>query len=484
MRNAFQFLLLAIAERLTSKAYVLLFSIVAVLILYGAVEGESLFWLVASFVGARCAYLAVQIVGKQQNPGDWQDLGERNHRSRLEQTIECAGLLAFCLLTPSVWVLYTHEIASLHTYQSWPAVVVTLLGLILYLLPFAVSSPGAPLRHIWWGLPLLPAAMLLIAGIQLRHPYLNPVNPDHVKLAAERVLALDDGILAGRHYEWVTAYANMLDEHGSPDQAIRFYLDSLRLNPNQEDVRKRLAALSPEIGRNKYLSDTSAPNSPHDPYWVPGHMIAPLPRCELDKYMEEITRTTIVIMRAGKLISDSLVDAVGDVIARELDIPVCTVPQPIPLPPHTRVRGLVVGRQWEVYSLVDAVKDYTSPLPQAPLRFLILTSADIYKGEANFVFAVSWLNGAALVSIARFGDLVKEQHLVEYRTAKQSLSSIMKSFGVPASTDVNSVLSYAQSVEEHDRKGNRASAEAMVIFRENLRALDAEWNAYRSASLK
>src|SRR5688500_15516077 len=113
--------------------------------------------------------------------------------------------------------------------------------------------------------------MLLIAGIQLRHPYLNPVNPDHVKLAAERVLALDDGILAGRHYDWVTDYANMLDEHGSPDQAIRFYLDSLRLNPNQEDVRKRLAALSPEIGRNKYLSDTSALKSPHDPYWALGY---------------------------------------------------------------------------------------------------------------------------------------------------------------------------------------------------------------------
>jgi hypothetical protein len=89
-----------------------------------------------------------------------------------------------------------------------------------------------------------------------------------------------------------------------------------------------------------------------------------------------------------------------------------------------------------------------------------------------------------IVSTARFDDPVNEQRLVEYRAAKQSLSSTLKSFGVPESADVNSVLSYAQSVEEHDRKGNRPSAEAMAIFRENLRLLDAKWKAYKNTSLK
>jgi hypothetical protein len=89
-----------------------------------------------------------------------------------------------------------------------------------------------------------------------------------------------------------------------------------------------------------------------------------------------------------------------------------------------------------------------------------------------------------LVSTARFGDPVNEQRLVEYRTAKQSLSSTLKSFGVPESADANSVLSYAGSVEEHDRKGNRPSAEALAIFRGNLQSLDEAWNAYKHASLK
>jgi len=39
----------------------------------------------------------------------------------------------------------------------------------------------------------------------------------------------------------------------------------------------------------------------------------------------------------------------------------------------------------------------------------------------------------------------------------------LKSFGVPESADINCVLSYAQSVEEHDRKGNRPSAEAIIF---------------------
>lgn len=219
MRKALLSFLLAIVEPLTERGYALLIGVIIALILYGVVEGASLFWLVASFVGARSAYLVAQV------------LGETSRRSRLEQMIECAGLLAFCLLAPLVWILYTREIVSLRANNGWTVVVVDLLGLILYLIPFAVSSPGAPLRRIWWGLPLWPATMLLIAGIQLRHPYLNPVNPDRVALAAERVLALRDGITAGQHYDWVTAHARMLDEQGNPEAAIRFYLDALRLNP-------------------------------------------------------------------------------------------------------------------------------------------------------------------------------------------------------------------------------------------------------------
>ncbi|MEO6823782.1 MAG: hypothetical protein ABI167_03475 [Nitrosospira sp.] len=248
-------------------------------------------------------------------------------------------------------------------------------------------------------------------------------------------------------------------------------------------MRERLAALSPEIERYEHLSDTTPPLKSHDPYWAQEHIVAPLPRCELDKRMEELDRTTIVILRAGELVSDSLVDAVGDVIARELDIPVCTVPRPIPLPSYTRYRGLVDGGQWSVSSMAAAVESYLDFSFRAPLRFLVLTSADIYNGNAHYVFATSWLNGGILVSMARFGDPVNEQRLVEYRTAKQSLSSTLKSFDVPESTDVNSVLSYARSVEEHDRKGNRPSAEAMAIFRENLRLLDTGWKAYKNTSL-
>ncbi|MEO6823783.1 MAG: hypothetical protein ABI167_03480 [Nitrosospira sp.] len=134
---------------------------------------------------------------------------------------------------------------SLRFSQGWPTVVAALLGLLLYLLPFAVSSPGARLRLIWWGFPLLPAAMLLIAGIQDRHRYLNPLNPHRVMLAAERVLALGDGIVAGQHYDWVTAFARTLDEHGNPAEAVIYYRDALRLNPTRKMCESGLPRYRP-----------------------------------------------------------------------------------------------------------------------------------------------------------------------------------------------------------------------------------------------
>src|SRR5262249_14921683 len=130
---------------------------------------------------------------------------------------------------------------------------------------------------------------------------------------------------------------------------------------------------------------------------------------------------------------------------------------------------------------VTAFTEYASPLPQAPIRFVLLTSADLYDGVANFVFAVSYLNWGALVSTARFGDPARDQRRVMHRVAKQSLASLMKALGVPASSDINCVTSYPGSLDEFDVKGNRPNAESLAIFRENLRRLDEQWTAHRKA---
>ena len=60
-------------------------------------------------------------------------------------------------------------------------------------------------------------------AIETRHPYLNPFNPDHNRLAAERVLALKNNVVAGRNADWVLRYARQLDERGDTQQAIHFY---------------------------------------------------------------------------------------------------------------------------------------------------------------------------------------------------------------------------------------------------------------------
>lgn len=130
---------------------------------------------------------------------------------------------------------------------------------------------------------------------------------------------------------------------------------------------------------------------------------------------------------------------------------------------------------------MDAFRSYAGPLPKAPIRFVVLTSVDLYHGDANFVFAVGYRSWGALVSTARFGDPAKEQARVAHRAAKESLGVLVKSFGVPTSTDVNCVTSYTRTLDEFDRKGNRLSAESFGIFRQALRSIDQQWAAYREA---
>jgi predicted Zn-dependent protease len=523
MREALLSLLSTTTGWLTNRLLVILIAAIVVLTLYGIVEEERLLWLVVSFVGARAAYLIAQIARKPPTSADWQSLNRRlvsefssakaraaaarklkvaesatpeeladalvaaeqskwaHRRPRVEQAIECAGLFGYCLALPAAAVLYGDEIVSLRLHQDWRGLSVVLAGTALYWMPFLISRAGTKLRVFWWGLPLAPATVLVICGVQFKHPYLNPFNPDRLALAAQRVLALRDNILAGQHYDWVSRYARTLEARGDTAAAARYYQESLRLNPYQKDVLERLALLSPDSsGTPTHAGSGSALGSPREPYWAPGQAITPLPRCALDKSLESIGRSTIAIVRAGD-IGERVIDATGDVLRRELGVPVCAVPGAMPLPPHTRVRGLMGGPQWSVVSLVRAFSDYTTPLPRAPVRYLLLTSADIYNGEANYLFAMSFPWGA-LVSTARFGDPVREQRLFEYRVAKQSLSSAMKAFGVPTSPDANSVTSYAQSLDEHDAKGNRPNAEARSIFQDNLSKMDAEWSTRQRAT--
>ena len=76
---------------------------------------------------------------------------------------------------------------------------------------------------------------------------------------------------------------------------------------------------------------------------------------------------------------------------------------------------------------------------------------------------------------------VGDRALLCHRIAKQSLSAIIKSFGLQPSTDRRCVTSYPASIGELDAKGNRPLPATREAFDAKLRKLNEPWQRYRAA---
>lgn len=510
---------------LTQRVATALLVALAMLVLYGAVPEQKIAVVLLAFVAARGLVLGAEALRRPRTAADWAALSasllqhygtapreavERDARaqalplsasssdvaaaalaaaqrayvpprSRGALTCEAVGLLTFGVLIPADAVLYTREFVSWRASQEWLGVGVVALAVALYAWP--LLWPGTARadrrRALWWTLPFVPALALLCLGIAVRHPYLNPLRADRAKLAAERVLALEDNIVSGQHADWVFAYADEVRRGGDSTKAIELYRQGLRLRPGDEAAQALLEGLT-QKGAPLQIDDGVRQAVARSPLLMDGEPVAPRTRCAIDAKLGEIDRTVIVIVPIGEL-PDGLADTVGMVIERELSVPTCVATNPVSLPPHTRTRGLVFGQQWNRQAMLQAFHAHTRPLPVSPAKYLLLTAADIYSDSSNFVFSSSYSWGA-LVSCARFGDLEVAPAEVFARTAKQSLGALVKTFQVPMSSDRNCVTSYSAGLEEFDAKGNRPNPESLLLFQRNLRARDRGWVAHRSAS--
>ena len=401
-------------------------------------------------------------------------------RPKRELGAEVFGVIAFAILIPLNIALYTRDFFSLRAPQGWEGAVVAVFCLALYAWPHRwLKSPDcSDVRIWWWALPFVLALPLLNHAVETRHPYLNPFNPDHNRLAAERVLALKNKIVAGRHADWVLRYARQLDKRGESQQAIHFYREALRLDANNRQVYARLAALEAQLSGGPVENLVKPAVLSSAPYWIADKPVTKSPRRRIDSQLESVEGCTVVIVPVGE-VSDKLLDAVGYVIHNELDLPVYISTNPVPLPPHTRVRGLVTGPQWEHSSLVHAFTNATKFHPHAPIKYVLITPADIYVEGANYVFSITY-NWGALVSSARFGEPNGDDFLLRQRTAKQTLCALIKSFNVPISPDRNCVTSYTHDLKEFDMKGNRPNAETLKLFRQAVADLNSRWQRHKA----
>ncbi len=396
-----------------------------------------------------------------------QRAGYRPPRAKGELTVEAIGLATFLLLLPLATALWTLTYVSTALPFSWGAFLVVAVCAAAYGLPFRLwkrRRRWSGRRRLWWAVPVVPAVVLCVAGIDLRHPYLSPLQPERLRLEAERVLALDNIVVAGRHADVVARYARHLEAGGRPEEAVAYYHAALRLNPGDASVRTRLLALEGGSAPDERNLGADGPAPTAEPP-APGR---------IDASLESVDGVIVVVLAVGPVPPD-VRTAVARSVWRELNLPVVMVDAAVTLPPHDRRRGLAVGRQWEVEAIAKAFVDSVAAFPRAPVRYVVLTPVDIYGPGMNFVFSTTYQWGC-VVSTARYdapGGTVAE------RTAKQTLCALIKAFGVPPSTNQKCVTSYSRSLDEFDRKGDRPAAGTLGRFREQVEALDRAWHAHR-----
>jgi len=338
---------------------------------------------------------------------------------------DATGTVGFLLLLPVLMTLDSSDFVSWR--GGYTAIHAAVFGacLALYAVPLLPPMRRAPTYApwLWWGCPLLYLIPALLVSISDRHPYLIPWNTDRKRLFAERLLATRDGVTISSEAHLLVDYAEELAAKGETPKAIKYCQYAVRMSPGLPQGLALLEKLGASIPR----SEPEAP--PHAPYFDPFTAIPKAPRTNVGFELERIDRCTVVLVSMGRF-DDETLDFVAAVLTQQIRMPVLVYDRVLQIPEHTRTRGLVGGRQWEVQALVKVLEaEFDRPMPAAPLRYILLTTADMYAGDANFVFAHTFPWGA-IVSSARF-TIGADVTTIRHRLAKQSLSVTMKSFGVP-----------------------------------------------------
>lgn len=389
---------------------------------------------------------------------------------------ECVGLAGYLIILPITLFLWRDDFFSFRRYSSWMDISVLLGSALLYGAPHWRSfrqSSWTLLRRMWWWAPALVLVLITPQLVSEKHPYLNPFQPDRQRLAAEKIMSLRDNILAESHADWLTDYAQALASKGEKAEAIRVCEHALRLRPGMPQAERLLAQLGASPIPSKPLIAPDAPYFPSD------SALPSATRTAIGPGLETVSGCTLVLISMGNL-SDDVMDYVAAVLHRECGISVLVYERAIPLPEHTRRRGLIGGAQWSYESLVNALQqELGNRWPRAPIRYLVLTSADLYLGDANFVFSGS-AEWGGIVAAGQFLNADKEAGLLKHRLAKQSLSALIKSVGVAPSGDRRCVTSYPANVRELDEKGNRPLPSTLEAFQNKVREINAGWEQHRA----
>lgn len=385
----------------------------------------------------------------------------------------CAFLLALMLTSPVV---------TWSGYDRGPASLALGAGIVLHFaanwIPAARPGRRILVRAVLFAAVLGPT--FLVA--KERHPYLLASGAEHRRMIAERVWSLGFSIEAGRHAGLLVDYARDLEAERRWTDAATVYQRALALDALLVAGHEGLARAHEALGDAAASAEARlAARAAADQMNSNAAGVAveeeigkadPLPAFD----WRPAERLRVCLVPIGR-VPDRLLDVAGNRLARELGVEVYRwTDTPPPLPEAGRKAGLLGDPQWSPVPLYQAfldrlrVEEERGRQVRGAWQFLLVTDADLYTPDANFVFAVSFpVHG--VVSFARFGDERDERR--SERLAKQMMATAIKCFGVRQAGRADCVTAYVRSVDELDRKPMQPAGPTKADYLRRVAAWEA-----------
>lgn len=326
---------------------------------------------------------------------------------------------------------------------------------------------------------------VVIVSLQVareKHPYLLTSGATHRRELAGRVWELGHSVEAGRYAVHLVDYGKDLEAERRWEDAETIYRRALELDAFMAEAHAGMARVQDARGRPGLATESrrlagelagvarrSRPTVSTDvEFEAPS-----LPRFD----WQARTRLGICLVPVGE-VDAALVNDAGARLARELGVEVYRWDgAAIPLPAAGRKSAVLGDRQWEPESLMRVFADQIRGEAlngrelRGPWQFLLVTEADLYLPDVNFVFAVSYpVHG--VVSAARMGRR-DDPRMVE-RLGKQLTATAIKCFGVRQADRPDCVTAYVRSVDELDRRPAGPSPTTRAEYRGKVTAWERD----------
>lgn len=450
---------------MTPLDYIRLVLLIIGLVLWGTIPRDGTIFLLSLFVLWRLEHI---ISLPSKGLGKWF----KSRRAKWELV-----LLPFTMgLLPFMIALLATDIFSRQRSDDYRAILVVIAAAVIHLGLVRLSRHSLTLAKLSGLALIIIVSVSTVRLIHTKHPYLNPFEPERKRLLAERVLSLQNNVVAESHVGYVFAYADELYGEGQLEEALRFYQQGLHLGPEHADVHLRVAEILERFGdeslsrqhremaknmrsgkrRTVFNIDADEDSLPLLP--------DPLPR----------DYSIVLVPMAGT--HPELIQRAGNIMEESLGKSVYLYPKTIALPEADRKRGLATPPQIKSDTLHRAFWERNAGLSHVPLQVIVITAEDIYMEGSNFVFSTSYRDGTGVVSYARF--VSADGDLMISRLAKQLLSCTIKSMGVPQANTLDCVTAYVRSLDQFDRRSINMLPQTRTRYEQAIIAFERSKRSY------